>query len=173
MTTKFQKLLLKLNACEPARTWVGDKTLAQSWATAKRSQWMLWLYGRAPGCSKKISVGLALEFAAQALDSAGLPAEAVKLRAPFHSYKQAADAASAARAAANAASAASAASAAWDAAWAADAASDASAAASAAARAARAAASVADATASAAAGAAEMKRLSDELEVRLLALEPE
>jgi hypothetical protein len=96
-------------------------------------------------------------------------AEAVKkVVIEWANWCAASAAASAASAAARAArAAASAAADAADAAWAADAA------ARAAARAARAAASVADATASAAAGAAEMKRLSDELEVRLLALEPE
>ena len=113
--TKFQALLEKLNACQQARNWVGNKTLAAAWKTATNPSWMLWLYERSTACSGYVAAGLAMQFAAAALESAGLVAEAESLR-PFFvvTAKKQAAARAAARAAAD-----SAADAAWAATWAA------------------------------------------------------
>ena len=41
--TPFQTYLESRHACAGARAWVADQTLAQAWATCKRTDWLLWL----------------------------------------------------------------------------------------------------------------------------------
>ena len=38
----FKEELQKLNACEEAIEWVGDRTLEQAWNECERGDWMLW-----------------------------------------------------------------------------------------------------------------------------------
>jgi len=40
---KAQNLLIKLDACQEAIEWVGDKDLKEAWETCPRGDWMLWL----------------------------------------------------------------------------------------------------------------------------------
>lgn len=42
----MKDLLLKLNACQEAINWVGEKSLQEAWDTCPRGDWMLWLYQR-------------------------------------------------------------------------------------------------------------------------------
>src|SRR5271165_5649285 len=46
------RLLRKLNACEPAVNWVGDRDLKTAWEECPNIQWLLWFAGR----SKKLPV---------------------------------------------------------------------------------------------------------------------
>lgn len=39
----FREWLIKHQACEEAREWVGDKTVEQAWAECPRDDWMVWL----------------------------------------------------------------------------------------------------------------------------------
>lgn len=43
---KFEKLLEKLGACEPARRWAKGKSLAEVWEQCERGDWLLWLAHR-------------------------------------------------------------------------------------------------------------------------------
>ena len=43
----LRKKLAELDACSPARDWVGDKTLAEAWQTCQRGDWLLWLAAKA------------------------------------------------------------------------------------------------------------------------------
>ena len=45
-STSFNELLNSLGACSDAKSFVGNKSLAQSWVTCKRPDWMLWLCGQ-------------------------------------------------------------------------------------------------------------------------------
>ena len=42
----MKSLLKKLNACQEAIEWVGDKSLEQAWNTCHRGDWMLWIYAK-------------------------------------------------------------------------------------------------------------------------------
>ena len=42
----FQEQLVKMGACLEAQDWVGNKSLAEAWATCEVGQWMLWLAWR-------------------------------------------------------------------------------------------------------------------------------
>lgn len=44
--TKFQNQLAALNACGPARAWVGGRTLRQAWTECQHAGWMAWLATR-------------------------------------------------------------------------------------------------------------------------------
>ena len=37
-------LLNDLDACQPAKDWVADRTVAEAWAECPRGDWMLWIY---------------------------------------------------------------------------------------------------------------------------------
>ena len=39
----MKNLLKSLDACGPARDWVGDKSSTEAWETCERADWMLWL----------------------------------------------------------------------------------------------------------------------------------
>ncbi len=41
--TPTQKYLKSLNACNAARTWVGERSLADAWVTCDQLYWMWWL----------------------------------------------------------------------------------------------------------------------------------
>jgi hypothetical protein len=43
---KFTHLLIRLRACEEARTWAKGKTLEEVWSGCDRGDWLLWLAGR-------------------------------------------------------------------------------------------------------------------------------
>jgi len=45
----FRKRLIEMGACSEAVDWVGDKTLAEAWATCERADWMLWLVSKIDG----------------------------------------------------------------------------------------------------------------------------
>ena len=45
----FRERLIEMGACSEAVDWVGDKTLAEAWATCERADWMLWLVTRIDG----------------------------------------------------------------------------------------------------------------------------
>jgi len=45
----FREQLVAMDACAEAVEWVGDKTLAEAWATCERADWMLWLVTRIDG----------------------------------------------------------------------------------------------------------------------------
>ena len=40
---EFNKLLIRLKACEEAVNWCNGKSLGKAWDTATNSEWMLWL----------------------------------------------------------------------------------------------------------------------------------
>jgi len=40
----MKDLLIKLNACQEAKDWVGNKTWAEAYNTCPRGDWMLWLF---------------------------------------------------------------------------------------------------------------------------------
>jgi len=44
--TEFQSLLSDLGACQEAVIWAKGKSLAQTWRTCKRGDWLLWLCGK-------------------------------------------------------------------------------------------------------------------------------
>lgn len=44
--TEFQRHLAALNACGPARDWVGGRTLQQAWTECQHAGWMAWLATR-------------------------------------------------------------------------------------------------------------------------------
>jgi hypothetical protein len=39
----LKEKLIELDACKPAREWVGDMDFATAWETCERGDWMLWL----------------------------------------------------------------------------------------------------------------------------------
>ena len=45
----LQEWLRGEGACAEARTWVGDRTLAQAWTECPNGYWMMWLSMRAIG----------------------------------------------------------------------------------------------------------------------------
>ena len=45
----FREQLVEMDACAEAVEWVGDKTLAEAWATCERADWMLWLVSKIDG----------------------------------------------------------------------------------------------------------------------------
>src|SRR3990167_6711038 len=46
---QFEKLLIDLYACGDGRKWARGKTLAKTWDTLDRPDWMLWLIGKMAG----------------------------------------------------------------------------------------------------------------------------
>ena len=42
----MKELLIKLNACQPAIEWAGDKSWEQIYNTCHRGDWLLWLFQR-------------------------------------------------------------------------------------------------------------------------------
>jgi len=42
----MKDLLIKLNACQEAKDWVGNKTWAEAYNTCPRGDWMLWLFSK-------------------------------------------------------------------------------------------------------------------------------
>ena len=42
----MKDLLIKLNACQEAREWAGDKTWEEVYITCHRGDWLLWLFAR-------------------------------------------------------------------------------------------------------------------------------
>jgi hypothetical protein len=38
----FKEQLIKINACDEAIKWVGDRTLTEAWSECPRGDWMLW-----------------------------------------------------------------------------------------------------------------------------------
>lgn len=48
-TAKFEKLLVRIGACESARNWAKGKSLKEVWDTCERGDWLLWLAGRMSG----------------------------------------------------------------------------------------------------------------------------
>ena len=45
----FREQLVEMDACAEAVEWVGEKTMAEAWATCERADWMLWLVGKIDG----------------------------------------------------------------------------------------------------------------------------
>ena len=45
----FREQLVEMDACAKAVEWVGEKTMAEAWATCERADWMLWLVTRIDG----------------------------------------------------------------------------------------------------------------------------
>jgi len=45
----FRERLIEMDACAEAVEWVGEKTMAEAWATCERADWMLWLVGKIDG----------------------------------------------------------------------------------------------------------------------------
>ncbi len=43
---KAKELLKKLNSCNEAIEWVGDRTIEQAWEDCERGDWMLWFYAK-------------------------------------------------------------------------------------------------------------------------------
>ena len=41
----FREQLVRLNACEEAREWVGDRDIESAWSECERGDWMMWLAG--------------------------------------------------------------------------------------------------------------------------------
>lgn len=71
--TKFQRLLARLNACGPARRWVGRRTLRQAWNQCSRPDWLLWLHARltpAPWAYAALAEAWAGDAATRAADAA-------------------------------------------------------------------------------------------------------
>ena len=58
MTPFFRDDLLRLGACSDARTWVGNQTIDEAWASCESAQWMLWLLVR---CDRRRGVGITVE----------------------------------------------------------------------------------------------------------------
>ena len=121
----FREYLVSLDACAESVEWVGDKTLAEAWATCERADWMLWLVSKIDG-----SYTPRLRLAACACARTSLkyvpagedrPRLAIKCAERYARGEATKDELAAARAAAwdAAWAAAGAAEAAWDAAWAA------------------------------------------------------
>jgi hypothetical protein len=44
MHSKFKQQLIKLEACQPAIDWVGERTFEQAYNDCERGDWLLWLY---------------------------------------------------------------------------------------------------------------------------------
>jgi len=42
----MKDLLIKLNACQEAKDWVGNKTWEEAYETCPRGDWMLWLFSK-------------------------------------------------------------------------------------------------------------------------------
>jgi len=134
----MKELLMKLNACQEAMEWVGNKSWEECYATCHRGDWLLWLFKRtnpddlqlltlAKGhCANTVRHLMKDERSIKAVDAAIAFGEGKISRDELDAADAAAFAASASAAAAyaSAASAASAAYAAYAAAYAAAAASD-------------------------------------------------
>jgi hypothetical protein len=46
--TPTQRYLASLGACDPAREWVADRTLAECWERCERLDWLQWLVQAEP-----------------------------------------------------------------------------------------------------------------------------
>jgi hypothetical protein len=44
MHSNFKQQLIKLDACQPAIDWVGERTFEQAYNDCERGDWLLWLY---------------------------------------------------------------------------------------------------------------------------------
>lgn len=64
--TALQDTLRRLDACQEARVWVGDRDLATAWRECARGDWMLWLAARA-GVDRRLVVEAACDCAEAAL----------------------------------------------------------------------------------------------------------
>ena len=85
---KFKDTLKKLDACNSAIEWVGEKTAQQSWDQCKNGSWMLWLMkakykNKVPLAIRKKLVLCACDIAETVLKNVPKdekrPAEAVRL----------------------------------------------------------------------------------------------
>ncbi len=47
--SQVEQLLIDLRACEEARLWAKEKTLAEIWEQCERTDWLLWLCGHMVG----------------------------------------------------------------------------------------------------------------------------
>ena len=61
--------LRKLGACQEAIDWVGDKSLAEAWATCQRADWMFWFLKRSDYDRKALN-GVLIDTMAIALEAA-------------------------------------------------------------------------------------------------------
>jgi hypothetical protein len=78
MTTKLQRYLESINACNEAREWVGNRGVKEAWAKCPRSDWMLWLLARSGVDCSEIGFWCAERARQSALKA--LPAGAAKNR---------------------------------------------------------------------------------------------
>jgi hypothetical protein len=40
---QFRDILIEMEACDEAITWIGNKTLKEAWEQCERADWMMWL----------------------------------------------------------------------------------------------------------------------------------
>ena len=59
----FQEYLSNINACSPARQWVGDRTFEQAWRECERADWMCWIIQYSGQFDRKTVVLLAATMA--------------------------------------------------------------------------------------------------------------
>ena len=51
--SEFRQLLERLDACEDALAWIGERDLRTAWAECERGDWMLWLI-----CERQHEMGI-------------------------------------------------------------------------------------------------------------------
>ena len=59
----FQEYLSNIDACSPARQWVGDRTFEQAWRECERADWMCWIIQKSGQFDRKTVVMLAATMA--------------------------------------------------------------------------------------------------------------
>jgi hypothetical protein len=59
-------MMRDLNACAPAREWVGNRTVAQAWAECSRGDWLIW-WAERTGVDRRLVVRAACACARLAL----------------------------------------------------------------------------------------------------------
>ena len=63
----FKDKLVKLDACDPAIEWVGDRTAGQAWNECRRAGWMLWYLDKTNNITQEQSVKIAVHIARSVL----------------------------------------------------------------------------------------------------------
>jgi len=64
---KFADKLRKLEACEDAIEWVGDKSFKEAWNTCERADWMLWYIAKAELGTKRERIHIVCDCAETSL----------------------------------------------------------------------------------------------------------
>ncbi len=69
MTTRFQNLMERAQACADARAWVGTRSMVDAWYACERPDWLIWFAGESGAVSDRDWRLLACAFARSVLQN--------------------------------------------------------------------------------------------------------